>query len=74
MKTKAKFIWLYIFSAIFFIAFLSIAILVAVKHNFKIDRFVEVLFRHRIAYATKFLKIFTYLGSVMCWRLLRFYA
>lgn len=64
MKIKAKFIWLYIFSAISFIAFLCIAILVAVKHNFKIDRFVEILSRHRATPATKFLKIFTYLGSV----------
>lgn len=64
MKTKAKFIWLYTFSAIFFIAFLSIAILVGVKHNFKIDKFVEILSRHRVSAVTKFLKIFTYLGSI----------
>ncbi len=64
MKIKAKFIWLYIFSAIFFIAFFCLAILVAAKHNFKIDKFVEILSRHRVRTVTKFLKIFTYLGSV----------
>ena len=64
MKTKAKYIWIYTLSAILFVAFLCLAILVAVNHNFKIDKFVEILSRHRTQSATKFLKIFTYLGSV----------
>ena len=64
MKTKTKYIILYSFSAICFVAFLCLAILVGIKHSFKIDRFVEILSRHRAQSATKFLKIFTYLGSV----------
>lgn len=64
MKTKAKFIWAYIFSAIFFVAFLCLAVLIGLKHNFKIDKFVEILAGHRTQSATKFFKIFTYLGSI----------
>lgn len=64
MKTKTKVIWCCVLSAIFFVAFLCLAILIALKHNFGVDNFVEFLSRHRTASATKFLKIVTYLGSV----------
>lgn len=64
MKIKTKQILCYTLSAIFFAAFLCMAISVATKHNFAVDNFVEFLSDHRTAAATKFFKIFTHLGSI----------
>lgn len=61
MKTKN--LILYLISGLLFAGFLAIAILVACKHVFWLDKFNVLVAKHRAVSATKFFKIFTYFGS-----------
>ena len=63
-QSKIKNIILSIILATLYACFFVFLILVLCKYNFKIDKFIPYIAKHRTKFATNYFKIITYAGSI----------
>lgn len=61
---KTKNLILSLILAMLFAMFFVIMILVLCKYNFKIDKFIPYIAKHRTNFVTKFFKVITHIGSI----------